>query len=1059
MAKRLGTGFLIFCGTLVFLISILYFSRYALLETLLVHQLQAKNIPSQSFTISNISLNQLLIRDLSLGAHEELRIDQIDISWNLIDLVKGKLDIVSLNGITIWLDLSGRQPALGSLHSLFDSSSSNKNDPVTIQLPAIANLQANIDFRSAQGNLLLNLSGKISQREALTQTATIEFEISGFSMKTNGRVNVTIDPTQAIQGHVAILDGTINRSNLEIAKINGEADFTLLAMQLQQLKAELNLNEISLPENQKLIVQRYKQASLNVQLIENHIQLAGELLATNNAQVTAIQVKANKPQSNDDFDIVMNANGLLSHLPWYLIDMEQLNSGAFSLELHGAGQIPAQTSEPGNLSWLENIQFDGNAQLDLQALSYETKLSNLNGKLGFEVVIDKGVGQANLTSDSIIRLGNADSAWLNQSGLPLALSKDIAKGGTLRFNQIKQNQSSKISWKLQSSHIDIATQFFTSLHFAQTRADFMGSGQVELEVNQSQAAQSTFALKNMVVKALDVNTPTLKIEQLMLSGAAHGAIDSWDGNFNLSTKIDRMDLGSLVAHKMLINIPIKASARSSNWNIALTEQGQIRFDLSDKSKQFSIKQPLYLDVSQLSFDVKQRIDNFSITHQVNATLKPFSTWLTTQTEPIKAEIHPGKFTLSGQLDKDQPYQAEGKWTDATMFLPQSQIKLENIAAFISLGTKKRPLAQFTIGKLYHLADAPFFALHTFSATVNDKTKGKQHIYTLDVLGGLPNLKYFQLKAEHNLVSGLGNLKFNLTPIHFTPGGIQLSNLLPALDQITNMHGVIHAHAQVDWSKEKVQKSDGTIAIDNLSFTHPALKIEGLSAHVNFDKLLPISTPPQQKIHIQTIDPGIPLDNLNIVYQIENSRNNQPRIRLEDTRLAILDGILAIEPVTIDPLSEDTKITLTLNNIDLKHLFDSIEIEGLAGEGRLAGRIPILLNNRQITIDESRLMAKSPGILRFQSEKASQMLADAGSEMNLVLDILQDFHYSELSLSIDKTAEHDLTATLSLLGQNPAVKEGQMIRLNINLASNLDKILKAISLGYSVSNKILKDLLR
>lgn len=88
-----------------------------------------------------------------------------------------------------------------------------------------------------------------------------------------------------------------------------------------------------------------------------------------------------------------------------------------------------------------------------------------------------------------------------------------------------------------------------------------------------------------------------------------------------------------------------------------------------------------------------------------------------------------------------------------------------------------------------------------------------------------------------------------------------------------------------------------------------------------------------------------------------------------------------------------------------------------------------------------------------------MLANAGTEMNLVLDVLEDFHYSELSLSIDKSAEHDLVATLSLLGQNPAVKEGQMIRLNINLASNLDKILKAISLGYNVSNEILKDLFR
>ena len=94
LVKRLSIWFLIFCSGLVFLASILYFSRYALLEALLIHQLQAKNVPLQSFTIDNISLNQVLIRDLSLGTHEELQIDQIDINWNLIDLLKGKLDVV-----------------------------------------------------------------------------------------------------------------------------------------------------------------------------------------------------------------------------------------------------------------------------------------------------------------------------------------------------------------------------------------------------------------------------------------------------------------------------------------------------------------------------------------------------------------------------------------------------------------------------------------------------------------------------------------------------------------------------------------------------------------------------------------------------------------------------------------------------------------------------------------------------------------------------------------------------------------------------------------------------
>ena len=118
----------------------------------------------------------------------------------------------------------------------------------------------------------------------------------------------------------------------------------------------------------------------------------------------------------------MNASGRLSYLPWNLGGREQPSSGIFSLGLQGSGQIPSNVSQPGDSSWLEKIQFEGNAQLDCQALSYETKLLNLSGSLGFKVAINKGMGQANLTPDSIIQLGSADPAWLTQSGLPPGLS-------------------------------------------------------------------------------------------------------------------------------------------------------------------------------------------------------------------------------------------------------------------------------------------------------------------------------------------------------------------------------------------------------------------------------------------------------------------------------------------------------------------------------------------------------------------------------------------------------------------------------------------------------------
>lgn len=76
-------------------------------------------------------------------------------------------------------------------------------------------------------------------------------------------------------------------------------------------------------------------------------------------------------------------------------------------------------------------------------------------------------------------------------------------------------------------------------------------------------------------------------------------------------------------------------------------------------------------------------------------------------------------------------------------------------------------------------------------------------------------------------------------------------------------------------------------------------------------------------------------------------------------------------------------------------------------------------------------------------------------MNLLLQALQNFHYSELSLHLDKSVTHDLVVKLSLLGNNPDVKDGRAFRLNINLETDIGKILQTINQGYNLSHEILQ----
>ena len=113
----------------------------------------------------------------------------------------------------------------------------------------------------------------------------------------------------------------------------------------------------------------------------------------------------------------------------------------------------------------------------------------------------------------------------------------------------------------------------------------------------------------------------------------------------------------------------------------------------------------------------------------------------------------------------------------------------------------------------------------------------------------------------------------------------------------------------------------------------------------------------------------------------------------------------------------------------------------------------------MVIVNGQLSAKKPGTLRFQSQKVTELLANKGIEVDLLLQAIEDFRYKELTLNLDKSEMHDLHAKLSVLGNNPNVKDGHDFRLNIQLESKIDKLLKAIQQGLLFSNKVLRDSLK
>lgn len=596
---------------------------------------------------------------------------------------------------------------------------------------------------------------------------------------------------------------------------------------------------------------------------------------------------------------------------------------------------------------------------------------------------------------------------------------------------------------------------------------FSGEAGVALEAFKLQNLGIDFAFA--VIKIANTELPTKQngkisseigaIDQVTLKGHLLSP-DEWKGELDVNVSNGRLNTESIDIGKLSVVVPIRIENQQDTWRIGLRDPAQIVVGKMDYGVQVNLKKPAVFSIPQADLELIKTPQGWALDHRIALSAGDLSLSVKkAESTSIEAHIQPGKLLLNGRLGSDRHYQGQLALNEAALFLPQSHLGLTAISAEAQLGNAaSHDIARFDIGQVEHQAPQPFFKAVSVSGNVrSQRIEGKPMMYLLTMTAGVPNLRYLKLIAQHVPESGQGMLAVQLTPLRFAPKGLQPSVLFPALEAFANVTGSVNANARIDWNKQGISRSHGKVELHGISFMHEAAKVNDLSAMLSLNDLIALSSPPGQRITVRRIDPGVPLENLHISYQIKPAK--LPHLALENMRFSAMDGTVSLAPTIINPVSPRSDLRVHIDHINLDTFFDLINVTGLAGSGHLSGDIPIALEKNRVLITNGHLAAKAPGILRFQSEKAAQYLAGAGEEMNLLLQALQDFHYSELTLNLDKSVEQDLIAKLSLLGNNPEVKDGRPFRLNIKLETDIDKILDTINHGYNLSHEILRGSLK
>lgn len=265
-------------------------------------------------------------------------------------------------------------------------------------------------------------------------------------------------------------------------------------------------------------------------------------------------------------------------------------------------------------------------------------------------------------------------------------------------------------------------------------------------------------------------------------------------------------------------------------------------------------------------------------------------------------------------------------------------------------------------------------------------------------------------AWHEMDEGVGAAEIVAPRLTFSEAlqPYQISERTRGL--VENVRGDVSSVANIAWSRDALT-ARGVVNLFGVSFATTTLPIvQDVRGSVVFDDLFALTTPPGQQVHVGLLNPGIAVRDGVVRFQLQPEQ----RVSIEHAAFQFAGGQLSMQPTTVTLGEDETRIVLTLSDVDAADLIASLNVPDLAATGRLEGTFPLRLTARTAFVENGQLHALPGGGILSYTGNAGQ---NATGVTRVAFDALRGFDYDALALRLNGDISGDVLTEIEFSGRN------------------------------------------